>query len=92
MDSFEKGCDLNLYGCFSLQLSQVDWILDRTFDTLFAIIFFKVFTGKIFSHILQDYHSFFQWFDFRLLWRRIDLNNILITDKNAATVLREAKL
>jgi len=37
MDSFGKICDFTLTEAFSLRLSQVDWISNRTFDRSFAV-------------------------------------------------------
>ena len=73
---------------FSVLLSQVDWILNKTFGRSLAVSV----TFSLVSHVIQDYHSFFQWFAFRPLWCGIDLNNILITDKNAVSMLKESQV
>ena len=75
VDSFEKICDFTLTEAFSLRLSQVDWISNRTFavSVRFSLVRHLVTSSSI------TIASQFQWFDFRLLRRGIDLNNILIT-------------
>lgn len=73
---------------FSVLLSQVDWVLNKTFGRSLAV---SVRFPQV-SHVIQDYHGFFQWFDFRPLWCSIDLDNILITDKNAVSMLKESQV